>query len=57
MIAVSWTLAGLCSIPSAVLFKTDHCFIDLTPVQWQVLISMYHSIQLYQKSVKVNFDL
>lgn len=40
MIAVSWALAGLCSIPSAILFQTDHCWADLTPVQWQIYVTI-----------------
>lgn len=47
MIAVSWTLAGLCSIPSAVLFKTDHCLIDLTPVQWQIYLTIISFIVFF----------
>lgn len=47
MIAVSWALAGLCSIPSAVLFKTDHCSINLTPVQWQIYLTIISCVVFF----------
>ncbi|XP_048779056.2 cardioacceleratory peptide receptor-like isoform X2 [Ostrea edulis] len=40
MIAASWILAGLCSIPFAVLFKTDDCVIHLTQEQWQIYLTV-----------------
>lgn len=36
MIAFSWGLAALCSIPQAIFFKTDACVIHFTKEQWQV---------------------
>ncbi|XP_061189057.1 cardioacceleratory peptide receptor-like isoform X2 [Saccostrea echinata] len=47
MIAVSWILACLCSIPFAVLFKTDTCYINLTPKEWEIYLTVISCVVFF----------
>ncbi|XP_062569610.1 cardioacceleratory peptide receptor-like isoform X1 [Saccostrea cucullata] len=47
MIAVSWILACLCSIPFPILFKSDHCYINLTPNEWKIYLTVISCVVFF----------
>ncbi|XP_022321504.2 cardioacceleratory peptide receptor-like isoform X2 [Crassostrea virginica] len=51
MIAFSWGLAALCSIPQAIFFKTDACVIHFTKEQWQTYLTIISCVVFFIPAV------
>ncbi|KAK3083419.1 hypothetical protein FSP39_022196 [Pinctada imbricata] len=47
LIGVSWGLAALYSIPSAIIFKGDHCYAYLTQSQWQIYLTLVATLVFF----------